>query len=62
VGVVQDSRLLLEGIGATALLVGARLGLLAVRARLSGWVGLAERYRPHDRPDGAEFRHQGARL
>lgn len=61
-GLVLDSRLLLETIGTTALLVGAWLGLLAVRARLSGWASLAGRYRAHERPEGPEFRRQGARL
>lgn len=55
-------RFLLEALGTTALLIGAWLGLLAVRARLSGWAGLARRYRARERPDGPEFRSQGARL
>jgi hypothetical protein len=62
VAFVPDSRALLEAIAATVLLVGVWLGFLAVRARLSGWAGLARTYRAHARPDGPEFRRQAARL
>lgn len=61
-GLVPYAGLLLEGIGATGMVVGAWLGFLAVRARLSGWAGLAGSYRAHERPEGLEFPRQRARL
>lgn len=57
-----DSRILLEATGVMVLLVGAWLGLLAFRARLSGWTSLAAKYRARERPEGPEFPGQRARF